>query len=314
MTDFRAQFDASVSFLNGGGLQVQEFLLDVPAEQVGETELAQWFVRHLGLLMVDRVEFTNLRVVAAPHRGSRAVRTQVPQPHPQSRLIDLSHVIEEGMVTYPGLPGPEFLPYLTRAASREVYAAGTEFTIDRISMLGNTGTYLDSPFHRYADGPDLSLLPLERLADLPILLCRFVGSSERGITALALSALEVEGKAVLLHTGWDRLFGSSDYGCPAPFLAKDGAEYLVAQGAALVGIDSVNIDDTASGGERPAHSSLLAAGIPVLEHLTRLEQVPAEGATLHAVPPKVAKFGTFPVRAYAVVPPAAQSFRTAGAS
>ncbi len=312
MTDFRAQFDASVSFLNGGGLQVQEFLLDVPAEQVEEGELAQWFVRHLGLFMVDRVEFTNLRVVAAPHRGSRTVSAKLPQP--QSRLIDLSHVIEEGMVTYPGLPGPGFLPHLTRAASREVYAAGTEFTIDRISMLGNTGTYLDSPFHRYADGADLSLLPLERLADLPIVVGRFVGSSERGITALALSALEVEGKAVLLHTGWDRLFGSSDYGCPAPFLAKDGAEYLVAQGAALVGIDSVNIDDTASGGERPAHSSLLAAGIPVLEHLTRLAQVPAEGATLHAVPPKVAKFGTFPVRAYAVVPGAAQSFRTANAS
>ncbi|MDQ2738178.1 MAG: cyclase family protein [Actinomycetota bacterium] len=312
MTDFRAQFDASVSFLNGGGLQVQEFLLDVPAEQVEEGELAQWFVRHLGLFMVDRVEFTNLRVVAAPHRGSRTVSAQL--PHPQSRLIDLSHVIEEGMVTYPGLPGPEFLPHLTRAASREVYAAGTEFTIDRISMLGNTGTYLDSPFHRYADGADLSLLPLERLADVPIVVGRFVDSSERGITALALSALEVEGKAVLLHTGWDRLFGSSDYGCPAPFLAKDGAEYLVAQGAALVGIDSVNIDDTASGGERPAHSSLLAAGIPVLEHLTRLAQVPAEGATLHAVPPKVAKFGTFPVRAYAVVPGAAQSFRTANAS
>ena len=218
-----------------------------------------------------------------------------------NRLIDLSHVIHEGMITYPGLPGPEFHPHLSRADSRAVYAPGTEFSIDRISMVGNTGTYVDSPFHRYDGGTDLAGLPLEHLADLPTVVGRFAGSSSRGISADALAGLDIAGHAVLLHTGWDRHFGSPEYGDPAPFLTSDGAEYLVDQGALLVGIDSVNIDDTVTGGERPAHTLLLAAGIPVLEHLTQLADVPEHGARLHAVPPKVAGFGTFPVRAYVVV-------------
>jgi len=219
-------------------------------------------------------------------------------------MIDLSHVIHQGMVTYPGLPGPEFAPHLTREASKAVYAAGTQFTIDRISMLGNTGTYLDSPFHRYDGGTDLAGLSLEQLADLPIAIGRFSGSGQRGIDVAALAPLNTQGCAVLLHTGWDSLFGTPEYVGPAPFLSGGGAQYLIDHGALLVGIDSVNIDDTAAeaGGERPAHSLLLGAGIPVLEHLTALEQVPATGARLHAVPPKVAGFGTFPVRAYAVVP------------
>ncbi len=218
------------------------------------------------------------------------------------RLIDLSHVIRPGMITYPGLPGPEFRPHLTRADSRAVYAPGTEFTIDRISMVGNTGTYLDSPFHRYPDGTDLAGLPLDHLADLSTEVGRFTTSAARGIDADALRALHIAGRAVLLHTGWDRHFGTPEYGEPAPFLTRDGAQYLIDQGAFLVGIDSVNIDDTVPGGERPAHSLLLAAGIPVLEHLTRLGDLPDRGARLHAVPPKVAGFGTFPVRAYTVLP------------
>ena len=169
-------------------------------------------------------------------------------------------------------------------------------------MVGNTGTYLDSPFHRYPDGVDLAGLPLGQLADLPTVVGRFVGSVARGIDADALQALDIAGRAVLLHTGWDRHFGAPAYGEPAPFLTRDGAEFLIEQGALLVGIDSVNIDDTVPGGERPAHSLLLAAGIPVLEHLTRLGDLPDRGARLHAVPPKVAGFGTFPVRAYAVLP------------
>ena len=216
------------------------------------------------------------------------------------RLIELSHVITEHLVTYPGLPGPEFLPHLTREASRSVYAPGTEFTIDRISMVGNTGTYLDSPFHRYPGGTDLAGLPLHRLAHLPTVVGRFVGAA-RGIDAAALAGLPVAGRAVLLHTGWDRHFATPDYAGPAPFLTADGAEYLVAQQVSLVGIDSVNIDDTVPGGERPAHSALLAAGIPVLEHLTNLGALPDSGARLHAAPPMIVGFGTFPVRAYAVV-------------
>ena len=227
-------------------------------------------------------------------------RTPSKSPVRAVRLVELSHVIHEGMVTYPGLPGPQFSPHLTREASRAVYAAGTEFSIDRISMVGNTGTYLDSPFHRYSDGADLAGLPLGRLADLSTVVGRFVGGP-RGIDASALAGLDVAGKAVLLHTGWDRHFGAPEYAGPAPFLTRDGAKYLVEQQVLLVGIDSVNIDDTASAGERPAHSLLLAAGIPVLEHLTALGDLPDEGARLHAAPPMVAKFGTFPVRAYAVV-------------
>ena len=298
MTESRAQFDADITFRNGGGLQVQDFLLDVPSNDIAESTLAQLFIQHLGLLMVQQVDLQNVRIVTAPHRGSRGIE---PASGP-ARLVDLSHVIRQGMVTYPGLPGPELIPHLTREASKEIYAPGTQFSIDRISMVGNTGTYLDSPFHRYADGADLSGLPLEHLADLPITLGRFTGSADRGIDALALAALPVAGRAVLLHTGWDSRFGTPGYGEPAPYLSRDGAEFLIESGAVLVGIDSVNIDDTASGGERPAHSLLLAAGIPVLEHLTHLDQVPVTGARLHAVPPKVAGFGTFPVRAYAVLP------------
>ncbi|MCA1823649.1 MAG: cyclase family protein [Frankia sp.] len=214
-----------------------------------------------------------------------------------TRLVDLSHVITAGMTTYPGLPGPEISPHLTREASRERYAPGTEFAIDWIRMLGNTGTYLDSPFHRYADGADLAGLPLERLADLPIVVVR---SQERAITAGHFAERDVDGCAVLLHTGWDRHWGSEAYGGTAPYLAADGVQWLVENRAALVGIDSVNIDSTDTN-ERPAHSGLLAAGIPVLEHLTNLAELPETGARLHAAPPRVASFGTFPVRAYAVV-------------
>ncbi len=168
-------------------------------------------------------------------------------------------------------------------------------------MVGNTGTYLDSPFHRYADGADLAGVPLDAVADLPVVLVRLGGTAEPGVSARALAPYEVAGAAVLLHTGWDRHWGTGAYGGPdAPYLTEDGAHALVAAGARLVGIDSVNID-SAVGDARPAHSILLAAGVPVLEHLTGLDQLPLTGARLHAAPPRVRDFGTFPVRAYAVV-------------
>jgi arylformamidase len=204
------------------------------------------------------------------------------------------------MITYPGLPGPEITPHLTREASRERYAAGTEFEIDRISMVGNTGTYLDSPFHRYADGADLAGVPLSAVANLPAVVVRLAGSGRRGIDVGALAALDARGHAVLLHTGWDRNWGTQAYARDAPYLTGDGARWLAEQGARLVGIDSINIDDT-SGDERPAHSVLLAAGIPVVEHLTGLDQVPVTGARFNAVPPRIAGVSAFPVRAYAVV-------------
>ena len=219
---------------------------------------------------------------------------------PRRRLIDLSHQIEAGMTTYPGLPAPVITPVLTREASRDRYAPGTEFAIDRIDLCGNTGTYVDSPFHRYADGTDLGGLALERLADLPGV-CIELSGARGAILRDALRPHELAGHAVLLYTGWDRHWRTDAYGSPDhPFLAADAVELLVEAGAALVGIDSVNIDGT-SDGERPAHSGLLAAGIPVCEHLTNLRALPASGFRFSAVPAPVRRFGTFPVRAWAVV-------------
>jgi kynurenine formamidase len=306
MTDYRALFDADVTFLNGGGLQAQGFRLDLPTGKTTggttggptEDEIAELFVRHLGLLMVDQVRLSNVSVVAEPHKGSRGV--PVIAPH-TTRLVELNHVIVAGMTTYPGLPGPEISPHLTREASRSHYAPGVEFAIDRISMVGNTGTYLDSPYHRYADGADLAGVPLESVADLPAVVVRVADSGERGVGPPALAALEVTGAAVLLHTGWDRHWGTEAYGGAAPFLTGPAARLLADAGARLVGIDSVNIDDTLSGGQRPAHSILLEAGIPVLEHLTGLANLPVIGSRLHAAPARVRDFGTFPVRAYAVI-------------
>ncbi|GIE89321.1 cyclase family protein [Actinoplanes regularis] len=218
-------------------------------------------------------------------------------------FIELNHVIRDGLNTYPGMPAPRIDQYLSHAESRDRYAPGTEFTIDRITMIGNTGTYLDSPLHRYASGTDLAGLPLERLAELPAVVIRASGGP-RGVTAGQLAGVDVTGRAVLLHTGGDRHWATKEYSVDAPYLTREGAQDLVDRGAALVGIDAVNIDDisAAARGERPAHSLLLAAGIPIVEHLTNLAALPEHGARFTAVPPRIAGFGTFPVRAYATVP------------
>jgi kynurenine formamidase len=220
-----------------------------------------------------------------------------PQTVPR-RLIELSHVIRDGMVTYPGLPGPEISDYLSRSASPARYGPGTEFHIGRISMVANTGTYLDSPFHRFANGTDVAGLTLDRVADLDGIVVRF--SAGRAIDRDALASCDVRGRAVLVHTGWDRYWGTERYGSGNPFLTGAAAEWLAGQQAALVGIDSVNIDDT-SLQSRPVHTALLAAGIPIVEHLRGLDQLPPSGFRFHAAPPQVVGIGTFPVRAYAVV-------------
>jgi arylformamidase len=216
------------------------------------------------------------------------------------RLVDLSHTIRDGLVTYPGLPAPRIGDHLSREASRAHYAPGTEFQIGRIEMVANTGTYLDSPAHRWADGADLSGLALERIADLPGVVLD-LASGARSFSARDLPDEELRGCAVLLRTGWSAHFGTPRYFELHPFLASDGAEALVQRGAALVGIDSLNLDDTA-GGERPAHSLLLRAGIPIVEHLTNLAMLPARGFRFSAVPPRIAGMGTFPVRAFAALP------------
>ena len=217
------------------------------------------------------------------------------------RLVDLSHSIRAGMVTYPGLPVPTITPHLTREESRSVYDPGTEFALDVLTMIGNTGTYLDSPYHRYEEGGDLASLALETLVRLPAEVFHLTGIAERGIGPADLAGRDLGGVAVLLHTGWDRHFGRTEYGENAPFLSEEGAQLLVQAGVLLVGIDSLNIDDTESGGSRPAHSLLLDAGIHVVEHLTGLGALPDTGALFTAVPPKIESFGTFPVRAFAEI-------------
>lgn len=217
-------------------------------------------------------------------------------------LIDVCHTVEDGMITYKGLPGPVITDHLTREASSQVYAPGTSFQIAKIEMVANTGTYLDSPFHRYADGADLSGLDLYSLANLDGLLVRRVDAPVRGISIDALEGLDVKGKAVLFHTGWDMRWRTDGYSDGNhPFLTAEVAEHLAQAGAALVGIDSYNIDDTKDG-SRPAHSSLLRQGIPIVEHLCGLGDLPNEGFKFFAVPVKVKGMGTFPVRAFAVVP------------
>jgi len=303
MTEYRASFDATVSFSNGGDIAVHGFRVDVPAADIDEAGIAALFVASLGLLMTDSVELRNVQIFAEPHKGTRGGPSErgTGTPAQGGRLVELSHVIRPGMVTYPGLPAPEITPFLTREASRETYAPGTEFAIDRITMVGNTGTYLDSPYHRFADGADLSAVSLERSVDLPAAVVRLSGSRRRDIDARALAAVDVRGKAVLLHTGDDARFGTPEYSADAHFLTRDGAAWLAEHDAALVGIDAINIDDTADG-ERPAHTVLLAAGIPVVEHLTGLAQLPPTGASFTAVPLRVQGLGTVPVRAFARLP------------
>jgi arylformamidase len=216
-----------------------------------------------------------------------------------TQLFDLSHTIEAGMITYKGLPAPVICDFLSREASRQFYAPGTEFHIGRIDMVANTGTYVDAPFHRYPDGKDLSELPLSSLANLPAVVVH-VPPDRQAITAAAFECLDVTGKAVLVHTGWSRHWRTDGYFEGHPFLTGDAAELLYQRGAALVGIDSYNIDDTADGA-RPVHSTLLAADIPIAEHLTGLEQLPDDDFCFFAVPVKVKAFGTFPVRAFGLL-------------
>lgn len=338
MSEYRAQFDAVVTFINGGDLQARGFRLDVPNDKITKQRLAEFFVRHLGLALVENVTLTNIEIVREQHKGSRGIpfaemlgsalegsalaerlaehsaSDESPDaggasaPNDQARidrrLVDLSHSIRDGLITYPGLPAPEITPFLTRADSQSKYAPGTEFAMDIITMIGNTGTYLDSPFHRYENGGDLASLTLETLVDLPAEVFHLTDAGTRGIPAEVFFDRSLAGSAVLLHTGWDRHFGRPEYLTGSPYLTEAGARHLIEQGVVLVGIDSLNIDNTEAeaAGARPAHTLLLEAGIHVVEHLTQLGELPARGASFTAVPPRVEGFGTFPVRAFASVP------------
>lgn len=213
------------------------------------------------------------------------------------RLIDLSHEIEAGMITYPGLPAPEISDLLTREASRERYGGLAEFHIARIDMVANTGTYIDAPSHRDADGADIGELPLSSLAFLRGVL---VHLGERSLRVEHVRDLDLRGTALLVHTGWSKYWRTEEYAKDNPFVTREAAEYLADSGVSLVGIDSVNIDDMADL-SRPAHTALLRASIPVVEHLTNLDAIGTRPFTFFAVPPRVRGMGTFPVGAFAAV-------------
>ena len=216
-----------------------------------------------------------------------------------SKLIDLSHTVEHGMITYKGLPAPVISDYLSREDSKTRYAPGTEFHIGKIEMVANTGTYLDSPFHRYARGKDLAGLDLNSIANLDAIVVRCSGKTS--IDEQVFSGVDVKGKAVLVHTGWDKHWRTDEYSSgDHPFLTEAAATHLAKNAAALVGIDSFNIDATRDG-NRPAHTVLLGHDIAIVEHLCGLGELPDSGFRFFAVPVKVRSFGTFPVRAFGIV-------------
>ena len=298
--DRRVQFDFEVDFSNGGGIQGQGFRLDIEGDDIADEDLAAYIVEDLRLLMVGEVRILNKTIIRERHKRSATTTARAAGADGRWR-IDLSHTVENGMVTYPGLPAPVVCDFLSRERSRAHYAEGTEFQIGYIGMCANTGTYVDSPFHRYADGRDLAELPLEHLADLDAVTVNVAGNVERGIDREHLLPHHVAGRAVLVHTGWDRHWGSTRYFDGHPFLTEAAARHLLREGAVLVGIDSLNLDNT-DGAERPVHSVLLEAGIPICEHLTNLGSLPSDGYRFSAVPVKVHGMGTFPVRAYAASP------------
>lgn len=291
MTDRRVQFDFAISFANGGGLQGEGFRLDIDSETINDTDLADLIVTDLRLLMVERVLITNKVYIDEPHKRADSTGSA-------TTLVDLSHPIRDGMVTYPGLPAPRITTHMSREESKAHYENGVEFHIGAIEMVANTGTYLDAPSHRYPDGVDIASLPLQKLVGVPTVV---VSSSAMTVGPEAFADVETWGKAVLIHTGWDRHFGTEGYLGGHPHLSEAGSKRLIEGGAVAVGIDSANIDNT-SAGTRPAHSLLLAAGIPIVEHLTNLELlVGAVDIALTILPAPVVGLGTFPIRAVAQV-------------
>lgn len=289
----RVVFDFEIEFTNGGGLQGQDFRLDIAGEDIDDQVLAEYLVADMHLLMVGAVRIRNKRIIAEPHK-----RTPIDAPIGTQSYIDLSHTIVDGMQTYKGLPAPIICDYLSREASRAFYEPGTEFQIGKLELVTNTGTYLDCPFHRFADGADTAAVPLDALADLPAVVVRAEHQSVTAIDASFFRDRELRGRAVLVHTGWSAYFTNERYFEGHPFLTADAAVYLRDCGVTLVGIDSHNIDDT-SGRARPVHSTLLGANILIVEHLTNLATLPDAGFRFSAVPPKIQGVGTFPVRAFA---------------
>lgn len=291
--DNRVVFDFDIEFTNGGGIQGQDFRLDIAGEAISDDELAAYIIKDLRLLMVGKVKILNKIYIQEKHK-----RQPIDLPSPE-QLVDLSHTIFDGLITYKGLPGPIVCDFLSREDSRGKYEEGTEFQIGKIEMVSNTGTYIDCPFHRYEHGKDLSEISLEAFANLEAVTIDATGITEIGIEFF--QNLEIRGKAVMVNTGWSENWNTEAYFENHPFLTGQAAEYLRDCGVKLVGIDSHNIDET-RGNARPVHTILLGAEILIVEHLCNLDKLPPSGYLFSAVPPKFKGVGTFPVRAFATLP------------
>ena len=290
--DKRVKFDFEIDFTNVGGIQGQDFRLDIDRDDISDKQLADYIIKDMRLLMVGEVRILNKEIITEKHKREAVNLLS------DSSYIDLSHVVYDGLVTYKGLPAPIICDYLSREASREKYAPGTEFQIGKIEMITNTGTYVDCPFHRYEDGKDLSEVMLENFADLDGIVIHADYRKGLAVTADAFKGKELRNRVVLVHTGWDEYWATDKYFDNHPFLTEDAAMYLRQCGVKLVGIDSMNIDDT-RGNSRTVHSTLLRSEILIVEHLCNLGKVPDEGFTFSAVSPKFKGAGTFPVRAFA---------------
>jgi kynurenine formamidase len=294
--DHRVQFDFEVEFTNGGGIQGQEFRLDIAGEDIADEVLAEYIVQDMRLLMVGKVTILNKTIIQEPHKR-KPIDGDVLS---ERTYIDLSHTIHNGMITHKGLPALLICDYLSREESKKNYVEGTTFQIGKIEMVTNTGTYLDCPFHRYEEGKDLSQIQLAQFVDLDGIVVSVDHTVTKKIHADYFRNLELRGRAVLVHTGWDVYWNQEAYLVDHPFLTEDAAQYLVDCGVKLVGIDSMNIDDT-RGNTRPVHSTLLDQEILIVEHLCNLGQLPKEGFAFTSVPPKWLGVGTFPVRAFAKI-------------
>lgn len=294
----RLRLDFEIDLPQGGTVRGRDYPFElVEADSAGSDDrgLAAHLVRALHLDPVAAVRILRRQVIDAD------ALPLAPRVDAGVRVVDLSHTIEHGLVTYPGLPSPLICDYLSREDSRARFAPGVEFQIARIDMVANTGTYIDCPSHRYAHGADLSEIDAARFVELPACVIRVDGESGAAIDVDVFRGATLQGRAVLVHSGWDRHWNTPRYFEGAPHLTAAAAEFLRDAGAVLVGIDSVNIDALADLA-RPVHSTLLGADILIVEHLRGLEQLPDQGFTFTAVPPKVKGVGTFPVRALARVP------------
>lgn len=291
--DKRVKFDFEIYFTNGGSIKGEDFRLDISGDTISDKELADYIVEDLRLLMVGQTKILNKEIFNEAHK-----RKPIDEKMGTELLIDLSHTIEDGLITYKGLPAPIVCDYLSRENSKQIYEEGTEFQIGKIEMVTNTGTYLDCPFHRFENGKDLSEIGLEHLTDLEAIVIRVPFTETLEITENQLKNYEIRNRAVLIHTGWDSHWNTEKYYENHPYLTEGAARYLKDCDVKLVGIDSHNIDCT-SGKSRPVHTILLGAEILIVEHLCNLSLVPTAGFTFSTIPPKLKGVGTFPVRAMA---------------